>query len=336
MTIEESAASDSEDSAQPLQSALTFGGAPAVSWGSAPVAADEHGRGAWRGRGGVLALGVALVVAIAVGVAMAAQGGGSSPTNPAGATTSSGSLAQAAYVTTQAPGFQFDMTIGGGVGGNDFTIDAEGAFDERQLEGTMSLQIAGESTNEVIKNPYIYLQLPSGDGALTGGRPWSRVNLDQFSQALGASGPLGQDAASPTQMLDMLKASGQVSSVGSESVRGVATTHYHALVDFNRYAEIVSPSQRAGVQRYAQELARITGSSSLPIDVWVDSQQRVRRFSTEVDACTPQGKLDETVAMDLYNYGPQPTVTVPAPSEVSDVTGTIASQASQTMAQLSC
>ncbi|HXN37472.1 MAG TPA: hypothetical protein VN892_05505 [Solirubrobacteraceae bacterium] len=329
-------AQDEADGAAPLQSALTFGGGQAMSWGSQASGVDERESGAGRGRAGVVALGAAVVVAVVIGAAVAIHGGGASSASTAGAAAPTGSLAQAAYVTTQAPGFQFDMTMSAGVGGNDFTIDAEGAFDERQLEGAMTLQIAGQSTEEIVKSPYIYVQLPSGDAALTGGKPWSRVDLDTFRQALGAGGPLGQNAASPTQMLDMLTASGQVSTVGSEVVRGVATTHYHALVDFNRYAAMVSPSQRTGMEDYAQELQRITGSSSLPIDVWIDSHQRVRRFSTEVDVCTPQGRLDETVAMDLYNYGPQQTVTVPAPSEVSDVTGTLASQASGAMAQLSC
>lgn len=245
-------------------------------------------------------------------------------------------MAQAAYATAQAPGFQFDMTISGDVGQNNFAVSAEGTFDERELEGTMSLQIGGQSINEIVKNPYTYMQLPGGDTSLTGGKTWSRVNLDSFTQALGVGGSLGQGGASPTRMLDMLKASGQASAVGSESIRGVATTHYHALVDLNNYAAIVSPSQRADAQNDAQELQRITGSSSLPVDVWVDSQQRVRRFATELDVCTPQGKLDETVAMDIYNYGPQPPVNVPAPSEVDDITGALAPLESQAAAQLGC
>jgi len=329
-------AQDDEDGAAPLHSALTFGGDAAMSWGSAASTGDERGSEAGRRCAGLVALGAAVVVAVAGGVVLAIQGGGSGPVTPAGAAAPLGSLAQAAYVTTQAPGFQFDMTMSAGVGGNNFTIDAEGAFDERQLEGTMTLHIGGQSLDEIVKNPYIYVQLPSSDAAVTGGKLWSRVNLDTFRQALGAGGPLGQNAASPTQMLDMLTASGQVSTVGSEVVGGVATTHYHALVDFNRYATTVAPDQRAGVQSYAQELQRITASSSLPIDVWIDSHQRVRRFSTEVDICAPQGRLDETVAMDLYNYGPQQTVTAPAPSEVNDVTGTLGSQASGATAQLSC
>jgi hypothetical protein len=319
---------------QPLQSALTFGGGGAVSWGAeTPVPAQ---RGARAGRGRVPL--AALVAGVLVVGALATRGGGAnpSPRRAAGGHHGSPALTQAAYVTAQSPGFQFDLTISGGIGSSDFSFSGEGSMNERQVEGTMSTQVDGLTMNEVIKNPYIYVQLPSGNASLAAGKPWVRVDLDSFTQALGASDQLGQGGSDPTQMLTMLRASGQPSVVGSESVRGVQTTHYHALVDLGRYAEVVPADQRSAVQRSAQLLERVTGSSSLPVDVWVDAQQRVRRFSTELHVCTPQGTLDETVSMDLFDYGPQPAVTVPAASEVSDLTGALASRTSSTMAQLGC
>jgi hypothetical protein len=319
-----------EDVAPAPTSALTYGGGPAVSWGSPPPAKRGHSAASSRGVL-VAAVAVALVVAGGVGVATSTHGGGAHSASPV-----VGSLARAAYVTTQAPGFDFDLDITASVGPQVVTISGEGSLNERAVEGTMNLQVAGKTVSEIIKKPYVYIQVPSGAGALSGGKPWISANLETFVHSLGSSGPLGGDTAGPTQMLSMLKSSGQVMTLGSESLHGVSTTHYHALVDFSRYAATVPSSLRPGIEGYARELQRITGSSSLPIDVWVDSEQRVRRFSTELQICTPQGKLAETVAMDLYDFGPQPAVLAPAPSEVSDITSELSSQATQTMAQLSC
>ena len=274
----------------------------------------------------------ALLVLVAAAMAIASAGGGGASPNARPTP-----VAQAGYVTRQAPGFKFELTISGSDGGGSFTFGGEGSIDERDLEGTMSMQIAGESVRELIKNPYIYVEIPAiGSAELAGAKRWVRTNIDAYTQALGASPPFGATTTGPTQLLSLLKAAGQVTTLGEQSVRGVISTHYHALVDFSRYSSMVTPSLRAAMQRYAAELTRITGSSTLPIDVWVDAHQRVRRFSTQLQICTPQGALAETVAMDLYDYGPQPAVVAPAPSEVTDITSQLTSRSSQVLQQLGC
>jgi hypothetical protein len=40
--------------------------------------------------------------------------------------------------------------------------------------------------------------------------------------------------------------------------------------------------------------------------------------------------------MDLYDYGPQPVVVVPSPSQATDITQELKARVSQTLAQLSC
>jgi len=277
-------------------------------------------------------LGALLVAAASAGIAIATQGG-----SGRSGTATLTPLTQAAYVTTQAPGFKFELTMTGSVGGRSFTFGGEGSIDERDLEGTISMQIEGETLTEIIKNPYVYIHVPSSAStAVTGGARWLEADIDTYGEALGAGSPLGADTTEPRQLLSFLKAAGQVRRLGEQSVRGVATTHYHALVDFSRYASRVAPSRRHATERYADELERITGSSSLPIDVWVDARQRVRRVSTRLQICTPQGPLAESMTMNLYGYGRQPAVLAPAASEVTDITSQLTSRTLQAMAQLGC
>jgi len=295
-----------------------------VCWGRDALSARRGLSGMLNGRSaGVLV--VVLVVVIGGGIALTRRGN-SAAAKPL-------PLAQAADITSQAPGFKFALTITGDVGEQGFSFSGTGSMDQRSLEGTMNMQIEGKTVAEIIKNPYVYISVP---GVAPGGKTWLKANFNTFAQSAGASGPLGADTGGPAQLIGLLKGGGQVSTVGEQSIRGVATTHYHAVVDFSRYASVVPAAQRASTEHYAAELKRITGSTSLPIDVWLDSSERVRRFSTQVQVCTARGPLTESISMDLFDYGHQPAVVAPGESEVTDVTGALSSVASKGLAQLGC
>jgi hypothetical protein len=282
------------------------------------------------GRAPLLAgLGVAVLAAVAVAIA-AAGGGGGGGTSP-----QSAALTQAAYVTGRAPGMRFAMMVTASVGEHHFGFESQGSIDEQRAEGVLSMSIAGQQVKEIIKNPYVYVQLPSSATALTGGKPWARANVASYSQSMGMPNPF-DDNGTPTQTLQMLDASGEVSKLGGESVDGVATTHYHAVVSFSRYAAQAPGAQRAAIVAEGKLISRLTGSSSLPLDVWVDAQDRVRRLNISMNVCTPAGTLTETIDMRLYDFAPQPVVTVPPESEVSDVSSSLDSRSSKALEHLGC
>lgn len=85
--------------------------------------------------------------------------------------------------------------------------------------------------------------------------------------------------------IDFLKAAGQASTVGAELLRGVPTTHHRVLVGFSRLPVVVPARLRAGASRQAALLKRISGQSSLPIDVWIDASDLVRRYRVRVPLC---------------------------------------------------
>ncbi len=265
-----------------------------------------------------VALATGLLVLVTCIAVVAGKGGGGRSLSQ---TPAASALSQAAYVTTRSPGFKFSLDVSATVSGHPFSLDGEGSLDERSHEGTLHMEVAGEQISELIKSPYIYVQLPAAALA-AGGKPWVRVNLQSFAKALGAGNPFAQDT-SPSQVLGMLDASGQVSTLGSAVVRGVHTTHYRGLIDYTRYASQLTGEAQKAMQKTAQLLERVTGSSSLPLDVWVDGQGRVRRLATEVKLGTAAGVLSETVNMELFNFGPQPAVVLPPESEVSEETSAL-------------
>jgi len=268
---------------------------------------------------------IASLVVISCGALTAGCG-----TSTSGTAANATSVTQAAYVMTLSPGYKFDMTLSTSLGAQNFAFRGSGALDEHDGRGQMSLQIKGKKITELVDEPYIYLRKPSG------GKPWVRADLNAYTEALGASSPFGASATGPTEMLKFLKAAGQVTMLGREGIDGVPTTHYHAVIDLTRYGSAATPSQRARATRNAALLERMTGSSSLPIDVWIDSRDRVRRFDTTMQLCTQEGKLTESTTMDFYDFGRQTLELPPPASQARDITKKLKAEVSKGLQQLGC
>jgi hypothetical protein len=245
-------------------------------------------------------------------------------------------VAKAADVTGQVPGYKFELTSSTSFGGQSFSVHGTGSIDDRGRQGSISLQVEGKTLSEIISRPYVYVELPSGSGgSVSGGKPWLRTDISTFTQSFGGSS-LGSSSADPAQTLSFLKAVGTVEKLGGEDVRGVPATRYHATVELARYPASVKPSERTAASRYAQTVERITGSDTLPIDVWIDGQSHVRRVALSLRLCSPQGKIDEAIDMKLYDYGPQPAVEPPPASQVSDIGDRLGAEAEKNLQKLHC
>jgi hypothetical protein len=143
-------------------------------------------------------------------------------------------------------------------------------------------------------------------------------------------------SSDPSQWIDFLKAAGQASTAGRQTLRGMPTTHYHVLVDFARYPAVVPAQLRAGAQREAALLKRISGQSNLPIDVRIDGRKRVGQYQVQVPLCFQGERTSESMSVELYDYGTQTIPEPPPLSEVSDLTSAVESNASRALQQLHC
>jgi len=254
-----------------------------------------------------------------------------------GATTHSSTAAvaqvtQAAYVTSEGPGFKMDMTMSGNIGGEHFSLGASGAFDEHGRRGAVSETVNGETVATILDLPYGYVQ---SKGKLIKGKPWARFNVEGYTQALGVGGSLNT-SGNPSQGIEFLKAAGQANTLGPQTLRGVPTTHYHALVDLVRLPTVVPKQLRAGAEQQAALLKRVSGQSNLPIDVWIDGHNRVRRYQVQVPLCFQGERTSESMSVELYDYGTQSIPAAPPLSEVTDLTSEVDSNASKALQQLHC
>jgi hypothetical protein len=160
-------------------------------------------------------------------------------------------------------------------------------------------------------------------GSLFGQVKWVKADIG----ALGSEG----SPAQYTQYMDYLSsvAQGAVTTVGHETLRGVATTHYRATLDPSKIVALdqrriakMPPALRATTQKALDSLAK--SRTPFVANVWIDSHDMLRRLEMDVPlpavsagAATAHGSV--SVRMDLYDFGTVVDVQAPPASEVTDL-----------------
>jgi hypothetical protein len=270
----------------------------------------------------------ALIALTAAAGAIAFAGSGCGTSSPAAI----GPLANAAHVTAQAGGAHMQLTArieASSIPGT-VTMTGGGYFNYLAREGKMSLTLTGRSSalgsaaaptiEEIYKGGDVYIGSSLFAGRLPGGAKWMKLDVARVAQAAGIDpSQLLGGQSNPAEFLEYLKASGSsVTNVGTESVRGVPTTHYRGTVELGRVAGVLSGANRNAVQKALAQL----GASSLPVDVWVDSHKLVRRLGITLSAPAGGQNLQMQMEMELFSFGATPTVTAPSAAETFDATST--------------
>lgn len=241
---------------------------------------------------------------------------------------------QAAYTkTTGERSMQFVLDGKFSATGMNMAISASGVEDvsTKSADFTMTMPMVGKMEMRLV-NGEMYAKL-DGDGTsgiLNTGGKWMKVDDQETADSLGTDTSFDAD-----EMLKMLKAasSSGVTDRGSATVRGVQTTHYSAQLDISKLAAIEGDSMDdSDVQSMMQD----TGLSSLPIDLYIDAQGRVRRFNMSMTmkdtpsaspSSSAEGESDLpmsgtfSMSMDFFNFGVPVNITAPAPSEITDGKG---------------
>lgn len=207
-------------------------------------------------------------------------------------------------------------------GGVSLTFTQTGEFDYAHSRGILRAGSAAGFSQEVFLPPHMYVKLASDGGGpapLPRGKAWIDVNLGHVDGAgpmLPGTFPGIDQPSNPSDMLSFLFGiSRQVTQVGSATVRGVQTVHYRVLISLAKATSRVRPSARRAFAAFTKAFGR----STLPAQVWVDEQNRVRRILITLAAPKAAGapagsKLTQTV--DFYDFGIPVRVSAPPASEV--------------------
>jgi hypothetical protein len=229
-------------------------------------------------------------------------------------------VAQAATKTVNAGSVQVAMSGKVSAAGQEIPLEGEGVFDLKGKRGqlTMTTSVPGQGDvriEEIVDGLVLYMRSDALARALPAGKKWLKIDLAaagrQSGLDIGALQQLG-GSGDPTQFLSYLAKAGDVRKVGSEDVSGTPTTHYHATIDFDKLAGSAGAATDS-----VRQLQKLTGLKSLPTDIWIDGNQRVRRQTVAISTQRPVPiRFDLTI--DFERFGVPVDVHAPAAAETAD------------------
>jgi hypothetical protein len=248
---------------------------------------------------------------------------------------SSDSIAQAAKKTTAKGGTRvaINQTITL-PGQSPITMSGSGIIDPKTMRGRLQFDLSKLPglPNDIGSNPRqeliferftMYIRSPVFAASLPRGKRWLKIDLAKAGKAAGIDlGALAQQGQDPTQAVSYLKAaSGDVKRVGEEDVRGVPTTHYRATIDFRRYPDTVPAKDRAAVRATIEQVIKLSGSNTAPMEVWIGKDDVVRRVKQTIRTLVApgtRGTINQQV--ELFDFGTPVDVTLPPAREIQDST----------------
>lgn len=223
-------------------------------------------------------------------------------------------------ITMATPGGSIDIVSSGGYDGDRMAMSMDfGSALAGLVEGTDDTvpAVLAEPSQVVIDGSTAYLRLPVLD-AITGTSGWLSASADELAAA-GSSLGFGDAMSGPTQMLDMLTSvAGDVEHRGPEDVRGVDTEHYSATVDLADALAAMPSQQRKQIESQLGGLD--AEGTAVPVDVWIDADGLVRRFTIDVAPVTSGAAGPATTAtmtVELFDYGEDIAMELPDPDEVT-------------------
>lgn len=255
--------------------------------------------------------------------------GASAPVAPKGSTSKV--LLASVQTTAAAKSARVSMTVSSS-GLAAFSLTGDGVVDFANGDSQLTVHFGGAAASlvpdgleERSVDHVEYVEMPG----LGGSDHW--ISIDASKLGISSSSVPGLGESDPRQFLASLETvSDNVTKVGSEVIRGVETTHYHATLDLGKSLDQadVPPSLRDAEKQF---LGANGTTPTLPVDVFIDGDGYVRRISLGLDLGDLGGlgglagggsgsvgsALSMTVSLDFFDFGTPVNVQAPPPDQVS-------------------
>jgi hypothetical protein len=272
------------------------------------IRGDGRKAGAVRGGGFLIVLAGTAVLAVGCGTQVARTDAGNDVLTTAVTRTTAQTARIAITTTMQMQG----MTV---------SFAATGLFDFAHSRGMISMPSPIGMT-ELLIPPKTYIKFSANSGPqLPNGKTW--LAMDDAVSGGSADSMPGPVGGNPGDMLASLTAiSGSEKKISATVIRGVPATEYQVNVDPAKAAGRLPGWERESFSQFAKTL----GSGTIPVDVWVDAQNLVRRMQMSFSPSASTGglagmggpgemRLIESI--DFYDFGVPVRVSVPLASQIA-------------------
>jgi hypothetical protein len=235
------------------------------------------------------------------------------------------SLIATAVRNTEAAGgaeIVFSMRMEGPGLPQPIEMTGKGVEDASRRSGHFTFESPLTGTMEMVSDDLTMYMRSDLFAAALGGKEWMKIDMKRatasFGLDLGGSGQVGQSAAEQLRMLRAV--SGDVSEEGQEQVAGTETTHYSATVDLRRYPDVMPEEQREAARKGVERLIELTGQSEVPMDVWIDGEERVRRMTWKQSMRQGPVEVKMDITAEYLRFGVPVDIDVPDDGDVFDAT----------------
>jgi hypothetical protein len=231
-------------------------------------------------------------------------------------------LASAASKSRTASAVRFDLTIRLDTGSpSSFRMSGNGETVEhgRITAGRFVLRTGAGAPRRVPmdmilgdKESYFRYLSPDLASLMPRGKTWILVPPSK----LGQTPDLGQN--DPAQMVSYLNATSDVKRVGTDSVRGVTTSHFAGAIVIAKVLKRLAASGQANANPAMFNALAAFGVKQIPIDAWIDRHNLLRRIRVNWSLTNPQNsaeKLRLYMVADFYDYGAKLSVHMPQASQ---------------------
>lgn len=201
--------------------------------------------------------------------------------------------------------------------GRAVTADGRGVVDLSEGDSVMTVTAGGERMEQRVVDQVVYQKLP--DGQAKPGKPWVKVDLEKVA---GQQDLTAQPIGDPARSAAFAKAISDqdVTEIGTATVGGVDTTQYRVVVDVSRLPDGAALRRQLG--------------DSLPMQIWLDEQGRIRRqqidLTVEAPAAASSGRSGSGAApqqvkvstlLEFSDFGAEVDAEAPPANQVTDMTG---------------
>jgi hypothetical protein len=198
-------------------------------------------------------------------------------------------------------------------GGRSVTARGEGAIDLAEGDSVMTVTAEGQKIEQRVVDQALYQKLPGESGGRqSGDKPWVKIDLEK---AAARGGTTGQGIGDPAQSAMYARGITEkdVTEAGQEQVGGVETTRYRVNVDV---------ADLPGGDTLREQVG-----PTLPMDVWLDEQGRIRRQQVDMTvkaaessgSASPQ-QVKVRTRTEYSDFGTEVEAEPPAAGQVTDVT----------------
>ena len=226
------------------------------------------------------------------------------------------------------------ITMSVAAAGENLSFSGEADIDNehKRVDMTMDLGMLGGEMQLLMDGGMVYMRSPAFQDV---GTEWVSMDPSKMDPAAAAQfGGFGTGTTDPSAYVGLFAGVFDVKASGEQDLNGVSTTHYVGTIDLKRvlkgFSDVVGEDADKATRKQLKEVVKqfeLLGiDQRIPFEIWIDGEglPRRQRITMDFGKLVPgaeEASMEMTV--DFSDFGKPVNITIPNPSEVTDMTGAL-------------